>query len=282
MQATMGLGWRRGLKLALAVAGACLGLAQAHGAGAVRTVTAESLAQEGMAEFTSTPKVWATYHDRLKDPDALGTPKKAATTVIDKVIKGQARGEVRFEWKKTIPIYNRKAYLAAQKAGVMTDEWLVGANAPAGMILDFHCAGKHNGQPYAVQFVKMTLMYPAITAVYDAANENQVFSVLPGAEIVLRGECFGKKPPKVWMEYQVGEAVRKVKLKVIKPYEYDDIVKNKLAAACMDQASAALDSAAKVLVPEKLPKGLEHGAEINLVISNGHAINVFPFQLDTK
>lgn len=274
---------RRGgfIPLAAALAAACLGLVQLYGAGAVRWVEASALNVDGMTEFTSSPKVWAVYRDPIKDPEGVGATKKAPTILIDKVIKGTPVPSVRFEWKKTIALYNKKGFLAAQKNGQTVDQWIADGNPLKGLAMGFHCRGKANGKPYSGPFASMMLMYPQIDVVRDAADMNDLTSAPMGAQVILRGKCFGKKPPRVWMEYLDGGRVKVVRLKACTPYLYADI-KGKPDAVCMDQASTGLDSAVLIQLPAKLPTAWDYGVDHNIVISNGHCINYVPFQIDEE
>jgi hypothetical protein len=267
------------MRLSATLAAAYLGLVQLYGAGAVRWVEASSMNLEGVTEFTRSPKVWAVYRDPIKDPDGVGKEKKASTTLIDKVIKGTPAASVRFEWKKTISLYDRKGLLAAQKQGLTLDRWIAADNPLKGLVMSFHCGGKENGQPYAASFANMMLMYPEIEVVRDVADQVDLTSAKKGDQVILRGKCFGKKSPRVWMEYLDGGRVKSVRLKVGKPYLYAD-VKGNPNAVCMDQVSAGLDSAVQVQLPAKLPEAWDYGVDHNIVLSNGHCVNYLPFQID--
>ena len=264
---------------AAVLAAAYLGLSQLYGAGAVRWVEASALKLDGITEFTRSPKVWAVYQDPAKALAGVTLEKKASTTLIDKVVKGTSAPSLRFEWKKTITIYDKKGFTAAQKQGFTVDQWIAADNPLKGLVMGFHCRGKENGQAYAVPFASMILMYPQIDAVRDAADLDDLASAKKGDLVLLRGKCFGKKSPRVWMEYLDGGRVKTVRLKVGKPYLYTDI-KGNPGAVCMDQASTGLDSAVLVQLPAKLPTAWDYGVDHNIVLSNGHSINYLPFQID--
>ena len=125
------------------------------------------------------------------------------------------------------------------------------------------------------------LFPPQIAGVFDGVTDDLILSARAGDRIVVRGSFFGKKPPKAWLEYPSGGAIKMLKLKVVKPLAYADI-SGKPDKSAMQAASGA--SRVVYQIPDKLPAGWVHGGAAggthHLVLDNGVGLAVIDF--DTR
>ncbi len=248
-------------------------------AGSVFEVEADEI--EGVAAFTKAPKVWALYHDPFKDPFAQGKAKKAATKTLTKIPKGGTSPNAFILWKKKVRLYDAKALKGEQKLdGITTAAWL--ADNPVGSLnMALHAAGKEDGKAYDTQKLlaqslrTVALAGPTLVGVRDQADENDLISLADqaGQEIILRGNWFGTKPPKAWLEYRTAEgAIKCLKLKVVKEFIYEN---NGVAnAGVMNQLDPQGASEMRVLLPAVLPERIAA-----VVIENGVGIDAYSFLL---
>jgi len=223
---------------------------------------------DGVAAFTKAPKVWATYHDRFKDPFGLGKEKKAGAKGLTKIAKGTTETRVNALWTKKIRLYNLKALVGERKIGTTVDEWLQ-ANPVRGLNVTLRAAGKENGAAYADIVRTVALSGPTLEQVQDAADLSSVAvaaDLPPGGTLLLQGHWFGNKPPKVSLEWwdEGKQAIRILKLKAVKEFIHD--FNGKLLVSAMNQATG--ESWMKVQLPLELPAKVTA-----IVVDNGVGID---------
>lgn len=217
--------------------------------------------------FTAKPKVVGHYFDPIKDPAGL-IPKKAAVKVLDKPTVDVALPVVAYEWKKKIALYDKVAFKAGYKAGTVAADQVITQTAP---VIDLELFSRQ--LEVAADIPDVRLRLPSITAVED--QEGVPVDVARAEDfVVLRGNFFGAKPPKVWLENMVDGVVKVKKLKVIKPLAYPNAA-GKLEASCMDPANG--DSELLLQMPSSWPNDWGHAESHNLVLDNGIGISTVPF-----
>jgi hypothetical protein len=210
--------------------------------------------------FSKAPKVWATYHDPVKDPLGMKI-KKASAKVVTKILKGTTVASVDVEWKKKVRLYDLKAFKGEQKIGTSVVLWLEN-NPVRDLNVDLQASGKENKVPYADGIRTVALACPQLDAVRDAGDTTDVTDLAgrEGQQLLLKGRWFGNKPPKVWLEYPLAGKLKALKLKAIKPYAFD--VNGKVGVSVMDNADGA--SEMLVQLPDVLPADIAA-----IVIENG-------------
>jgi M6 family metalloprotease-like protein len=216
-----------------------------------------------LAEFTKSPKSWGQYHDRFKDPFAIGKPKKAAAKVA-KIAKGTTATSVDAEWRKKLRLYNVKAFKAGQKGGTGAVAWLA-ANPVRDLPVTLFASGKEPAVGvYLDELRPVALAGPILDAVRDVTDTVDIADASelpPGGRVLLQGRWFGVKPPKAWLEYRdAADAVKCLKLKAVKPYAFGAY--GKLGVSVMNPADGT--SALVLQLPEVLPPGI-----VAIVIDNG-------------
>jgi hypothetical protein len=234
--------------------------------GSVVTVTA---VEAGLADFARKPKVQGvrTWTDDHGKPRAKAYSLKVLTKVPD--VGGNPVLAVSAEWAKAIRLHDGKAFKAACAAGVGAVAWL--ADHPVDpLALDLRVYDPAS-KATAVLAEPLQVLPPAITAVEDAMG-NPLAAAAAEAEIVVKGEYFGKKPPKSWLEYEdVSGRIKARKCKTVKPLAYLDVAGK---PACMPPGSGG--SELRVRLP-KLPADWDHLASHDLVLDNGVGLAAQPF-----
>jgi hypothetical protein len=164
--------------------------------------------------FFRKPKLYALYHDPVKDPGQLLKQKKATLKVLTKIDKNEGAGTLDCEWTRKIKLFSSKNFKAAQKAGTEAAVWLAVPDNQADLALDLHTSTKESN--------------PVDQSVYGAslAAPEILTTTLGSAEgvsvVTIEGKWFGTKKPKVWREYTVPgkvlgtEVVKQQKYKVLK------------------------------------------------------------------
>ncbi len=227
--------------------------------------------------FSAKPKVYGIYTDPIKDPGGL-KPKKATVKILDKPTADNPLPAVDGEWTKKVTLYNKAAFKAAYKGNTRAMDFLI-ANPQAPLEFDLWLASKELGADADIP--NHFLFPPQIAGVFDGVTDFRLLSARAGDRIVVRGSFFGKKPPKAWLEYPSGGAIKMLKLKVVKPLAYADI-SGKPDKSAMQAASGA--SRVVYQLPDKLPTGWVHGGAAggthHLVLDNGVGLAVIDF--DTR
>jgi uncharacterized repeat protein (TIGR02543 family) len=212
--------------------------------------------------FSKAPKVWAVYHDPIKDPFRV-KPKKAAAKVATKILKDLPVASVNVEWKRKVRLYDAKAFKGEQKSGTGVVAWLK-AHRVEDLNMVLQAAGKEDKVAYVDGVRTVALACPRLDQVLDPTDLSELTDpadLPPGGQILLKGRWFGVKPPKVWLEYRDAEdAIKLLNLKAVKPFTFD--VKGKVGVSVMDVDDGA--SEMLVQLPEELPAGIAA-----VVIENG-------------
>jgi uncharacterized repeat protein (TIGR02543 family) len=215
--------------------------------------------------FFRKPKLYAVYHDPVKDPDQLLTPKKASLKVLDKIDQATGATTLGCEWIKKIKLYSSKDFKAAQKAGTDAATWLAADGNQADLVLDLHTSTKEAD--------------PADQSVYGAflAAPEILTATLGSAEgvsvVTIEGMWFGTKKPKVSREYtdaKTGTVIKQQKYKVLAPTD-PAMVDGKGKRVYMNPRTGK--SKAVVLVLTQDPAGNPTG---DLVLDNGVGLAVGP------
>jgi hypothetical protein len=222
-------------------------------------------------QFTAKPKVTTVY----TDPVSRIPGKKASAKVITKVSAKLPVDDIACDWTKKIRLFNAKLLAARHKLGQNTAEWLAAnpaQNQPLDLPLTLTSKQVANGIPQAVRTV--TLAPPTLAAVVDGDPD-----LKGNPTLLVTGDWFGTKKPKVWFEYLLpGKGIKKLNAKILKPdATYTDAQGKGLF---MDQRLGT--SRAVILRPTKLPSGVANWEAItHLVIDNGcgldaHEVNLAP------
>jgi hypothetical protein len=218
-------------------------------------------------DFTAKPKIIGHYSDPIKDPDQL-SPKKASAKVLDKPTVDIALPVVAYEWKKKIALYDKVAFKAGYKAGTVAAEQII---TQTSLVIELELFSKQ--LEVAANIPGVRLNVPSITAVED--QEGTPVAIARAEDfVVLRGNFFGTKPPKVWLENMVDGVVKMKKLKVIKPLTYPNAA-GKLEASCMNPVTGT--SELLLQMPSSWPSDWGHAESHNLVLDNGIGISTVPF-----
>lgn len=114
-------------------------------------------------------------------------------------------------------------------------------------------------------FVDFQFLPPLIDSALDTA-----LSIGTAETFILTGRAFGSRPPKVWIEYPKNGKMRKLSLKVLKPYAYENAFERP-ESACTDPVSGI--SRITVATPKKWPVDWIHGS-YSLVIDSGCGLAV--------
>jgi hypothetical protein len=139
------------------------------------------------------------------------------------------------QWVRRIRLYNIKSIKSAYKQGITTDKWLQINPITTSDCMMSVKAGK---QTAPLLRPKYLITPPHITALkswdgtlIDGVN---VKGVHMNSIILLEGEYFGSKLPKVYIEYKdYNDKLKHKKLKVLKVLHYPD-AKGKESKSCMD------------------------------------------------
>lgn len=218
--------------------------------GSVITINASEV--EGASTFTKRPKIYAAVNG-----------KKAAMKVLTKVSNSTgSKDSVEACWTKKICLYDKKTFKNGYKAGTPFKDF---TGQDSYLQLPIHVAHKESGDKADVQLnTGYLLVPPEITSVEDQNGSAIAGSVSTEDIIVVKGNYFGNKAPKVWLEYPSGDQIKAARCKVLKPYAYAD-VKNNAGRSCMDKTTGA--SEITVQMPKNWKKGWQAG-EHYLVIDN--------------
>jgi len=216
-----------------------------------------------LAEFSKSPKAWGQYHDRFKDPFAVGKPKKAVAKVA-KIAKGTTAASVEAEWRKKLRLYDAKAFKAGQKGGTGIVAWLED-NPVRDLAVTLFASGKEPAVgAYLDELRPVALAGPTLDAVRDVTDTVDIADASelpPGGQILIKGRWFGIKPPKAWLEYRdAADAIKCLKLKAVKPHAFDAYGKEDNSV--MDPTDGT--SALVLQLPEVLPPDIAA-----IVIDNG-------------
>jgi hypothetical protein len=222
--------------------------------------------EAGLAEpFATKPKAYALYDHPFNGK----LDQKASAKVLTKIVKDVGADAIQVECTKKVCLFDAKAQKAAEKAGVGADEWLRQDPAPQqDLFMTLRVAGKQipDGDRPA-RF--LALAVPVIDDIADGGQDTKGNDLL-----VITGEWFGTKAPKVWREFTVpgkidkSVVVKRQAMKVVKPtVDNTTFVDAGDKPSCMQHDTG--ESKLIVIIPAKDPKGTPTGS---IVLDNGVGI----------
>jgi uncharacterized repeat protein (TIGR02543 family) len=211
----------------------------------------------GIDLFRQQPKAHALHDLNGK----LGS--KASAKVLDKIDKVNGTATVRCEWTKKLRLYDVKAFKAAEKGGIGAAEWITPATM-RDLLMELHVVSKE-AVPTDQDIQPLALAVPVIDDVRIGEPDAK-----GNPTIMIVGQWFGTKKPKIWREYTVpgkvegAVIIKRQTLKGVKPTELNTEYRDsKGKPACMDPLTG--ESQVIVIVPAD-PKGALNGT---VVLENG-------------
>ena len=194
-------------------------------------------------EFFRRPVVYGLFNDPVK-----GKIKKANAKVLNKITSKTASDYIKYQWIRSIVLYNKKLLLKANRAGITTAKWLL--DNPISMIdskmyVKAVTKAKTKVETY---FATIQIAPPEISSIECWDGSDASSGVHKGSVIILKGKYFGKKMPRVSLEYtDLKGKLKQKRLKVQQVYKYKDS-KGKVKS-CMDLDTG--DSEIRVKLPIK-------------------------------
>lgn len=235
------------------------------------SVISISAADVGLVKFYKKPKVYALYDytDNNGNPRQKKFNLKVLTKVPDE--NGAGVATVNCEWKKKITIYDKKGFAAAYKEGTDADTYFSSNyQSPLEMQLHVFDSETKNDSTLAES---LYVMPPHISSL-----ENESGVVVSDGRcddiIVIKGEYFSTKYPKVYLETLKNGKIKKFNCKRIKYLPYDNS-QGKPNSSCMDPITGA--SEIKVQIKPRFPSDWDHNESHNLVIDNKLGIDSADF-----
>ena len=170
-------------------------------------------------------------------------------------------------WKKAVCLYDRQALKNANKSGVLTSLWLQDNPMPH-QLVNLKIKTKN---PYGIVIEeyldKKELVPPVITGIFRENGDKITSSINRGSVIWVKGLYFGKKAPKVSLEYRDAfDKINQLKLNVLKPLFYAD-AKGKPQKSCMNPITGESQIKLEVLSSSKILPNDSNGV-FYLIISN--------------
>ena len=166
-------------------------------------------------------------------------------------------------WKKKVRIYDQKVLVKGYKEGKKL-KVLDLEQKPLDMSL--FCKTREAGTLYHLPIQEIYFFVaPTISEALNT-DDSPITVVNPGDQFKIKGDYFGSKVPKIWLEY-IGSrgSIRKVKCKVLTPYKYMDY-RGELNRSVMEITSG--ESELIIQLPSKWP-GDWVPDNYDLVLSNG-------------
>jgi len=213
------------------------------------------------ADFPNgTGKVFGTYVE--------GGKQKFAPA---KQIKGSSNPYLA-EWVRRIRLYNIKSMKSAYKQGITTDKWLLSNPMTTADCMMSVKAGKQTAPLLRPRYL---ITPPHIIALksWDGAmiDGTAVKGVHMSSIILLEGEYFGTKLPKVYIEYKdYSDKLKHKKLKVVKILNYPD-ASGKENKSCMDVITGI--SKLYVQMPRKWWQDWGTKESYLIILDNGFGID---------
>jgi hypothetical protein len=204
--------------------------------------------------FKAKPKVYATYVNPITEKAG-----KASAKVLDKIDKVEGNATLACEWTKKINLYDAKAFKASEAGGVGAAVWITEVNQ-SDLVMNLRLASKEvEDQPVK----PLALVAPVIDAIANGGQD-----AMGNDTLIITGQWFGTKAPKVWREYVIqgkaGDIIKRQAMKVVKPtVDNTDCLDSKLKPACMQHDTGA--SKVIVVVPAE-SKGALNGT---IVLESG-------------
>jgi uncharacterized repeat protein (TIGR02543 family) len=209
--------------------------------------------------FMVRPKVYTQY-------DYAGrTGLKSNARVLTKVDKNVGAPAIDCEWTRRLRLYDSKAQKVAEKEGKSVADWLAEPGNQSDLPMNLFAESRGAG----TQMVRIeALAVPKVAAVVAGEKDPKGNDTL-----VITGQWFGTRAPKVWREYvdaKTGVVIKRQPMKVLKPTQTDadagfQDAKGKPAHMnCVTGASKVV-----VIVPAKAPNGQLNGT---VVVENGVGI----------
>jgi beta-lactamase superfamily II metal-dependent hydrolase len=203
-------------------------------AGLVINITASEVQVDA---FNKRPKVYGVYG---------AAQKKANSKVLTKVSPTDPKDSVDVRWTKCISLYDKKLFKAWYKQGNSFEDFTEQATSLA---VEMHVIHSEDGGKTDVTLSRsFVLVPPEITSAAQRRTGN-------GDVIIdIRGNYFGSRTPKVWLEYTSAKGQTKaLRCKVLK------------SSIGMDKDTGV--SQITVQMPKRRPKGWVDGTH-NVVIDN--------------
>lgn len=205
-------------------------------------------------KFMAKPKVYVKYDTASK------TGLKASAVVLTKIDKTTGATSVDCEWTKKIPLFDSKAFKAAEAQGTSASIWANNAANQKALEMDL-CI--ESSELWEESLRTIALAVPVITDISSGGKDAKGNDLL-----VITGHWFGTKAPKVWREYTDSDnAIQHQSMKLVKPTVSDGTggyMDNKGMPAYMNAETGA--SKVIVIIPSKAPQGKLNGA---IVLDNG-------------
>jgi uncharacterized repeat protein (TIGR02543 family) len=196
-----------------------------------------------LVAFHFRPKIYTRYTHPL-----TGNPGKATAKVLTQIDKDVGCTTIVCEWIRKIRLYDTQLLRWAQKDGESAATWAGANQAP--LVMDVHVSSREV-EDQSVQ--PLALAVPVIDDIVDGGQDAKGNDTL-----VITGQWFGLKRPRVWREFVVqgrnGEVIKHQAMKVVAPTDDNTACRDSAGKpAFMDPATGA--SQAIVVVPAKEPKG---------------------------
>jgi hypothetical protein len=201
---------------------------------------------------------------------------KLSAQTVTKVSSSMPADSVKTFLKKTSLLYSKNLWKDAQKAGILTVDWL--AMNPwqnASLNADvFVKTALPSGDKVDLYVRSALIVVPKITEVLFQNNGSIEGGVSLGAILIVKGNFFGYKPPRVSLEYISSGVVKKQKLKVLKPLKFSD-AKGSPGKSCMDLERTDGYSELMIQMPVKWWKGWNAG-KYYMVLDNKTGLATYP------
>lgn len=243
--------------------------------GEVLGLAADSIAYDAgsgpaLTEYMKKPSIYGYYQDYT-----TGKMKKVQYQILTKFVKGQPQKTVNVLNTKGTRLYSTKGLKEYRKSGKTVAQFLaVPGNQADSLRIPLYCKTIiENIKIDNRMFVDFYVVPPMVDTVsLPVGGADSVPLLKPETEFKIIGYAFGQKAPKVYIEYKSGSHVKKVNLKVLKPYPFTD-AKGKLNASCTDPISG--NSEITVLSPKKWPSNIVDQS-LYIVIESQDGLTVTP------
>ena len=235
--------------------------------GNVVTITPEKI-PDWDELFTKTPKLYAELTPRGKSKI-----KRFSLRKLMKINKKAPSEFFQAIWKKVIPLFDKKALRKAHKSGMPTSLWLQ-YNPIKNLPFNLKIKTKDsNGQKIDKDLNVGSLTPPIITEILNANGKPLSSSINKGDIITIKGLYFGKKKPRVSLEYLDNSGkVKYLRIRILKPLEYANF-KGKAGKSCMNLFTGESTIKVQVLKDSK-PLPNDSNGIFDLIINNKFGIAI--------
>jgi N-acetylneuraminic acid mutarotase len=208
-------------------------------------------------DFTVKPRVYGTFGH----PITGKVGRKVAVKQLTQVGANRPAGTIVCEWIGKIKLFKARDFAAAQRGGEAAEGWLSNVANQSPLAIVIHVCSTL-AIPFDRSVFSVQLRPPTIADIADGPLD-----LKGNPTLVITGQWFGTKAPKVWREYldpKTLAAIKRQAMKVVKPtLDNTDFLDSKGKPACMDPATG--ESKVIVIVPVA-PKGALNGT---VVLENG-------------